>query len=1056
MTIKQRITLFLSLFFTYSAYADSTLVSYGSAWKYNDSGTLPSSQWMDTSYDDSAWPVGNAELGYGDGDETTVVSYGSDANNKYITTYFRTAVNFVNVSSYTSVQLNIKRDDGAVVYVNGVEVFRSNMPTGLISNSTLATPFASDDGGTPQTSLLPVSAFVEGLNVVAVEIHQVDATSSDISFDLELKAFGVYVPLIVRQPYLQMLAPEAINIKWRTDVATSSKICYGIKADSLVDCIIDSATVIDHEIRLTGLSPSTKYFYAVSDGTDFLEEDSSNYFITSPVAGTAKHTRVWIVSDAGVNSAGQNNVRDAFLAYNNNLPVDFMLMLGDNAYNSGTDQEYEDALFKNHYENILKNLPVFSTAGNHENYSSDAIAQTGPYYDIFTLPKNAEMGGVPSGSEAYYSFDYGNIHFICLESNTAALRLMGSDMLNWLSNDLATTKQKWKVVYFHNPPYTKGGHDSDAEADLIEIRQNIIPLLEQYKTDLVLNGHSHVYERSYQLNGHYGLSNTLDGSMVVDTALGALPAPLFKSSANNYKGTVYVQAGISGVVESVRPDWPHPAMRFVENVNLGSLFIDVDADTLTLKFIDSDVSNPHVLDNFSIVKRCDVIPTLAPLTKMCSTASPIILLATPSGGVFSGIGVSDSLFNPSIAGGGLHTVTYTYRDNFACNVSASIQVEVVGSVPLQPSIITGPSLICPPVNNLTASIAAQTDADTFQWSIAPGTNGITLLAPQTDTLLSFNATTVYPSYTLSVVANNICGTSTPQTLTMGRIKNFQVIPYGSNTACPLDTFVYSTYGLNALATYVWSAPPGALINNQPSPLTTVALANVNIIFPAGFTSGNVCVANHPACLLSSTVKCVQVSSVPVQPGPIQGIGGVIPGTSSVTFNITPVANSTGYLWILPANAILVSGQNTTSITVDFTASYTGGVISVKALGDCGESEPSSKFVRVYTMFTSNGNLNADKVTHATNIGIENPESEINVFPNPVDNILNIQFSGETELSAYAIELADVSGKIIGQFSGKIEDAKFLKTISLQSFANGVYFIKITTPLQQHFQRIIKR
>lgn len=1054
--IKRFFALFLFSLLAVNANADSTLVSYGGSWKYFDSGFLPSLLWADSSYDDSAWQSGNAEFGYGDGDETTVVSYGSNAANKYITTYFRKAITVTNISLYTSFQVNIKRDDGAVVYVNGLEVFRTNMPSGTIEDTTLASTFANDDGDTPQTFLLPASAFTEGLNMVAVEVHQSDNTSTDLSFDMELNALGFYIPLLLRQPYLQMLSPDAINIKWRTDVATFSKVCYSVNADSLDFCVTDSSATIDHEVRLTGLTPSTKYFYSIGDGSNILQSDSSNYFVTSPLAGSAKHTRVWIISDPGVNTVEQNNVRDAFLTYNNDQPVDFMLMLGDNAYNLGNDQEYQDAMFQNHYEEIIKNTPVFSTAGNHENYSADALTQTGPYYDIFSLPKNGEIGGVASGSEAYYSFDYGSIHFVCLESNTASLRLAGSDMLTWLQNDLSATNQKWKVVYFHNPPYTKGGHNSDGEADLIEIRQNIVPVLEQYKTDLVMNGHSHVYERSNLLYGHYGFSTTLDSSMIVDTAFGTLPYPLFKRSQNDYKGTVYVQAGVSGVVESIQPDWPHPAMKFVDNVNMGSLFLDVDADTLTLKFIDSDVSNPHVLDNFSIVKKCDVTPTINPLVKMCSTATPVVLSGTPAGGIFTGAGVTDSLFNPNAAGGGSHTVTYTYSDNFACNVSATTQVEVVATVPAQPSAINGPSLVCPPVNGLSLNIPSQPDADSYQWNVDPGTNGITLLNPLNDTSITFNVTTPYPSYIISVTAYNTCGASIASDITMNRVKNFPVVPYGNTFACPLDTMVYSTYGLNALATLTWSAPIGSIINNQQQPLTTLAVTQVNITFPAGFTSGNVCVANHPACLQNVNVRCVHVSSNPAQPGYIQGVNGVIPGTTGVSFSANPVIDATGYIWTLPANTILVSGQNTTTITVDFTASYVGGLISVKALSDCGESANSSKLVKVFTMFSGSVNANVDRTVNTTNTEETESPSGISVFPNPVENLLSIQFTGENNSEPFEIVLTDMRGKKVYSSSGKLEGRNFSQSIPVATLADGVYFLKITTLTQQHYQRIIKR
>src|SRR6185436_12869230 len=149
-----------------------TLVAYGSSWKYLDNGTNQGTAWRGTGFSDATWASGNAQLGYGDGDEVTVVSYGPRPNNKYITTYFRKTISVANASLYSSYTLNVKRDDGIVVYINGVERFRSNMPTGTIGYTTVALTAASDDGATWQTATLPSASLVTGTNVIAVEIHQ--------------------------------------------------------------------------------------------------------------------------------------------------------------------------------------------------------------------------------------------------------------------------------------------------------------------------------------------------------------------------------------------------------------------------------------------------------------------------------------------------------------------------------------------------------------------------------------------------------------------------------------------------------------------------------------------------------------------------------------------------------------------------------------------------------------------------------------------------------------------------------------------------------------------
>ncbi|MDY6951454.1 MAG: hypothetical protein SWE60_08080 [Thermodesulfobacteriota bacterium] len=165
-----------------------TFVEEGSVWKYLDDGSDQGTSWREPLFDDSPWVFGPAELGYGDGDEETVIGYGPDADSKYVTAYFRRSFEVDDASSYTGLDLSIVRDDGAVVYLNGSEVFRTHMPDGAISFDTLASQPAVD-GDSESTffdATVDPALLVEGANVMAVEIHQQNVSSSDISFDLRL------------------------------------------------------------------------------------------------------------------------------------------------------------------------------------------------------------------------------------------------------------------------------------------------------------------------------------------------------------------------------------------------------------------------------------------------------------------------------------------------------------------------------------------------------------------------------------------------------------------------------------------------------------------------------------------------------------------------------------------------------------------------------------------------------------------------------------------------------------------------------------------------------
>jgi len=163
-----------------------TLVPTGAPWSYLANGSNQGTAWRTLAFDDGSWATGSAQLGYGDGDEATVVSYGADANNKYITTYFRREFTLSDPGKYSSLALNLLRDDGAVVYLNGQEIARSNMPTGTVTSSTLASVAV---GGAEESAFFSFNvdpALLQTSNVLAVEIHQANGASTDISFDLSL------------------------------------------------------------------------------------------------------------------------------------------------------------------------------------------------------------------------------------------------------------------------------------------------------------------------------------------------------------------------------------------------------------------------------------------------------------------------------------------------------------------------------------------------------------------------------------------------------------------------------------------------------------------------------------------------------------------------------------------------------------------------------------------------------------------------------------------------------------------------------------------------------
>ena len=402
-----------------------------------------------------------------------------------------------------------------------------------------------------------------------------------------------------RQPYLQSVSDTRVVVRWRSASSTSSRVSYGSSMGSLNTHVDIAGSRTEHEVVITGLSANTKYYYSVGSVSGSIEagNDAGHYFTTAPNVGSSRKIRIWAIGDAGTGKPEQENVRDAY--YNlDDAETDVVLALGDNAYSDGTDNDYTDNFF-NVYNGLLKQAPVWSTRGNHDR-------DPGIYEAAFTHPTQAEGGGISSGSELYYSFDYGNIHFVCLDSFTDS-NYKGTAMYTWLENDLASTLQKWIIAYWHHPPYSRSSaHDSDRESGQRISREMANPILESYGVDLQLGGHNHFYSRTVLINNHYGLSNTYDKDIhAIDSGNGRGDEDGVYRKESNPEGAVYVLAGSSGKIGYTPIH--HPA-NFIEDVVLGSMVIDVEGDRMDVRMLRE---NGTVQDYFSITKA-DIIDVVDP------------------------------------------------------------------------------------------------------------------------------------------------------------------------------------------------------------------------------------------------------------------------------------------------------------------------------------------------------------------------------------------------------------------------------------------------------------
>jgi hypothetical protein len=400
---------------------------------------------------------------------------------------------------------------------------------------------------------------------------------------------------VVRGPYLNALSQRSVVVRWRTHSAVIGQVSWQREGKKRKKSLRESAPTTEHIIKISGLHPSTKYFYRIG-ATEVM--DSSMYFRSAPLAGSKQPVRIWVLGDFGNGSINQRGCFNAMLATTGHHPPDAWLWLGDNAYDFGTDEDYQLHVFDFFGSSFLQSMATYPSPGNHD--YRDKRENGAPfiaYYKIFSLPQQGEAGGVPSGSPAYYSVNYGRVHLVSLNSEEEINgRFTITDTLSaqieWLKKDLAADRQQWTIVYFHRPPYTKGGsHDSDREEDLIQLRENLVPLLERYNVDLVLAGHSHGYERTYPMRGHYGPSATFDAKQyVVDDHRG---------DGAGKRGIVYIVAGSGGQLDSDLKGSRLPEAVYSNNDIGGSVLLDFSAHRMDLQWICAD---GQVRDRFSIAK----------------------------------------------------------------------------------------------------------------------------------------------------------------------------------------------------------------------------------------------------------------------------------------------------------------------------------------------------------------------------------------------------------------------------------------------------------------------
>jgi len=683
-------------------------INQGSMWAYLDDGSDQSTAWSQPGFVDSSWLVKPAQFGYGDADEATVVSFGPDENNRFITTYFRREFEVVDPAALEKLYLDLLRDDGAVVYVNGQEILRSNMAPGSVDYETRALLKAS---GTNEATFfryaIDPSVLVSGTNLLAVELHQYDPASSDASFDLQLTGTLVgsslsstvtidfdaevdpasveagdllidgVLPAVAFQildadtveftfpqvgggshemtiaagaiedtghdpidafagqysldfdpqydvkhtPYLQPgNAPlgaitDQIDILWQTipggvGVEDDFQVSYRLKGTAdpwtLVPSIFQLDTGIDdrinHVASIEGLGYDTEYEYRVihRQATVTVATYADDFRTRLAPGDNSEFTFVaygdsaYELSNAGF-AAVQNRI--------NLVDPAFSLLLGDNAYQSGTHLEFDarldPAMIPEATQYNSSHVDYFSF-GNHD-IGNSCCGEAGE--DNYSSP--IPVAGLTSTVEPpeterrehNYSFDYGNVHFVTFDTNSLYDDSRLDALVDWVVADMAASTAKWKIVFGHHP---LSGSPDKPELPSGHYFQQVVSEFREADVDLFLTGHSHTFSWTYPLLGTENDEATYLPDPDQDYADGG--------------GLVQVISGMGGRSRrfGTYDQFPFVAAGYSQSTTTkavdGFAQIDVTEDELTISYVST---SGDVIDSFTLSP--DVEPPFARL-----------------------------------------------------------------------------------------------------------------------------------------------------------------------------------------------------------------------------------------------------------------------------------------------------------------------------------------------------------------------------------------------------------------------------------------------------------
>jgi uncharacterized protein (TIGR03437 family) len=333
-----------------------------------------------------------------------------------------------------------------------------------------------------------------------------------------------------RSPYLKDLRRDRAVIGWLANAPGEGTVEFWDDSRAVRQVTASMrkvGTLYRFEAALDGLTPASSYGYRASMGGERIG------LARFQTPGTPAFEFL-AFGDSGTGSAIQRQLAQKMLQHTS---AGFVLHTGDLVYPAGTYERYENLYFA-YYGELMRNAPFFPCPGNHDYYETGSI----PYRALHAVPDTTVQS---QDQGRYYSFDWGNAHFVSLDTNDSLFHAVAGsgDMLHWLDADLAASNKFWRIVVLHHSPYAEGVHSGEIEGKLI--REYVSPILERHGVPLVLNGHEHSYQRSIPIRGTTYVTTGGGGAALHPVK----PSPLVEKAAAEHH---YLSLAIDGTRLSLR------------------------------------------------------------------------------------------------------------------------------------------------------------------------------------------------------------------------------------------------------------------------------------------------------------------------------------------------------------------------------------------------------------------------------------------------------------------------------------------------------------------------